>query len=162
MKGEKKKKERRDRKERKREKKGIKWFLPHYFSLLPKLLAHSQRLQSLFLENKLDVQTRLKGISLITATEMFLFPFISFLGLGSGPCHYLLKGQMCHVTIQFVHPNRSLEAFFSCLGWHGQPTRCDFATLSSFFCSPIEHISHQCPALCQTCLQDSIHFRQLP
>lgn len=32
MKGEKKKKEKRDRKERKREKKkGIKWFLPHYF-----------------------------------------------------------------------------------------------------------------------------------
>lgn len=131
--GEKKERKKRQKRKEKRKKRVLNGFCLIIFSLLPKLLAHSQRLQSLFLENQLDVQTRLKGISLITATEMFLFPFISFLGLCSGPCHHLLKGQMCHVTIQFVHPNRSLAAFFSCLGWHGQPTGCDFATLSHPF-----------------------------
>ena len=73
---------------------------------------------------------------------MFFFPFISGLaGLSSGPHHYLLKGYMCYITIQFVHPNRSLEAFFPCLGWHGQPVGVWLCYSLVRFCFPWAHIA---------------------
>lgn len=80
----------------------------------------------------------------MTVTEMFLFPFISGLhGARLWPSPLSLERLYVHIAIQFVHPNRSLEALFCCLGWHGQLMGRDCDSPLSFFCSLLStyHIS---------------------
>lgn len=95
---------------------------------------------------------------------MFLFPFISGF---SGARLWLLSSSSERLDVPCYHSfcasKQKPWSIFLLLRLARPAHRVWLCySLSSFFCSPLEHMSHSCPAWCQTCLQDSIHFRQLP
>ena len=93
---------------------------------------------------------------------MFLFPFISgFSGARLWPFSSSSERLDVPCYHSFCACKQKPWSIFLLLRL-ARPTGCDFVTLSHPFFVLLLSTSHSCPAWCQTCLQDSIHVRQLP